>query len=516
LRSATKSFLILIRSINKLKLKPGFAEFAKLARKGNAVPVYAEMTGDLDTPVSAYLKTNPGYTGFLLESVDGGLTQARYSFIGVEPKRFIVSDHNGTRLTDGDRVIDRFGKLDPLDALKKVLGEYQYVASPDLPRFCGGAVGFLGYDANRIFERLPEMKGKMQYPVLSFAIAEDLVIFDHVKRRMTLVANAVIQKGKGAAHVEAVRRAYDDAAGRIARMRERLESRSLSVPGPVSAKSSSPIVSNFSKEGFKKAIRKAKEHIRIGDIFQIVISQRFTRKTAVHPFNLYRALRSVNPSPYMFFLSCGGFHLVGSSPEVHVRCEEGVVELRPIAGTRRRGKTDEEDRALAAELLKDKKELAEHVMLVDLGRNDLGRVCDTGSVKVSEFMVIERYSHVMHIVSHVKGLLKKGFDAFDVIRATFPAGTVSGAPKIRAMELIARMEPHHRGPYAGMVGYFSFSGNFDSCITIRTAVVENGQVWVQAGAGVVLDSDPEFEWEESRNKAKGVFAALDQAERGLE
>jgi anthranilate synthase component 1 len=499
-----------------VNLKPSFAEFAKLAKKGNTVPVYAEMTGDLDTPVSAYLKTNPGYTGFLLESVDGGRTQARYSFIGVEPKRFIVSDAKGTRLTDGEKVLERFAGADALEALKKVLEGYRYVASDALPRFCGGAVGFLGYDANRYFERLPEMKGAASYPTLSFAIAEDLVIFDHVKRRMTVVANARVEASKGVPQAEAVRRAYDDAAGRIARIRTRLESRALTVPGPVSAKSSSPVESNFSKEGFKKAIRKAKEHIRIGDIFQIVVSQRFTRKTAVHPFNLYRALRGVNPSPYMFFLSCGGFHLVGSSPEVHVRCEDGVVELRPIAGTRRRGKTDEEDKALAAELMKDKKELAEHVMLVDLGRNDLGRVCETGTVKVSEFMVIERYSHVMHIVSHVKGLLKKGRDAFDVIRATFPAGTVSGAPKVRAMELIAELEPHKRGPYAGLVGYFSFSGNFDSCITIRTAVVENGKVWVQAGAGVVLDSDPEFEWEESRNKARGVFAALDQAERGLE
>jgi anthranilate synthase component 1 len=499
-----------------VNIKPSFAEFAKLAKKGNTVPVYAEMTGDLDTPVSAYLKTNPGYTGFLLESVDGGRTQARYSFIGVEPKRFIVSDAKGTRLTDGEKVLERFAGTDALEALKQVLAGYRYVVSDALPRFCGGAVGFLGYDANRYFERLPEMKGAAAYPTLSFAIAEDLVIFDHVKRRMTVVANARIEAGKGVLQAEAVRRAYDDAVGRIARIRTRLESRSITVPGPVSARSSSPVESNFSKEGFKRAIRKAKEHIRIGDIFQIVVSQRFTRKTAVHPFNLYRALRGVNPSPYMFFLSCGGFHLVGSSPEVHVRCEDGVVELRPIAGTRRRGKTDEEDKALAEELMKDKKELAEHVMLVDLGRNDLGRVCETGTVKVSEFMVIERYSHVMHIVSHVKGMLKKGRDAFDVIRATFPAGTVSGAPKVRAMELIAELEPHKRGPYAGLVGYFSFSGNFDSCITIRTAVVENGKVWVQAGAGVVLDSDPEFEWEESRNKAKGVFAALDQAERGLE
>ncbi len=499
-----------------MQLKPSLAEFAKLALKGNTVPVYAEMTGDLDTPVSAYLKTNPGYTGFLLESVDGGRNQARYSFIGVEPKRFVVSDAQGTRLTDGEKVLERFGKSDPLDALKKVLSGYRYVASDELPRFCGGAVGFLCYDANRHFERLPQMKGGNPYPTLSFAIAEDLVIFDHVKRRMTVVANAVIAAGKGASRTAAIRAAYDDAAGRIARIRARLESRSLVTPGPVSAKSASPVESNFSKEGFKKAIRKAKEHIRIGDIFQIVVSQRFTRKTAVHPFNLYRALRSVNPSPYMFFISGGSFHLVGSSPEVHVRCEDGVVQLRPIAGTRKRGATDDEDKRLADELLKDKKELAEHVMLVDLGRNDLGRVCATGTVKVSEFMVIERYSHVMHIVSHVKGLLKKGMDAFDVIRATFPAGTVSGAPKVRAMELIAELEPENRGPYAGLVGYFSFSGNFDSCITIRTAVVENGKVWVQAGAGVVLDSDPEFEYEESRNKARGVFAALDQAERGLE
>lgn len=493
-----------------MQLKPSFAEFTRLARKGNTIPVYAEMSGDLDTPVSAYLKTNPGYTGFLLESVDGAGNQARYSFVGVDPKRFVISDDSGTRLSDGERDLKKFGKTDPLTVLKEVLGGYRYVASRDLPRFCGGAVGFLSYDANRYFERLPQMKGKSVSPTLYFAIAEDLVIFDHLKRRMTVVSNAVIQKGKSP------KDAYEEAAGRIARIRARLESRSIVTPGPASGRASYPIESNFSKEAFKKAIRKAKEHIRIGDIFQIVISQRFTRKTAVHPFNLYRSLRSVNPSPYMFFLSCEGFHLVGSSPEVHVRCEDGVVELRPIAGTRPRGRTDEEDNRLADELRKDQKELAEHVMLVDLGRNDLGRVCETGTVKVSEFMVIEKYSHVMHIVSHVKGLLKKGSDAFDVIRATFPAGTVSGAPKVRAMELIAAMEPGKRGTYAGLVGYFSFSGNFDSCITIRTAVVRDGRISVQAGAGVVLDSDPEREWEESRNKAKGVFAALDQAERGIE
>lgn len=491
-----------------MQLKPGYAEFVKLAKKGNTVPVYAEMSGDLDTPVSAYLKTNPGYTGFLLESVDGGRNQARFSFIGVEPKRFVVADARGTRLTDGERDLQKFPGLDPLDALKKVLAGYRYVASPDLPRFCGGAVGFLGYDANRYFEKLPEMKGKSVYPTLSFAIAEDLVVFDHVKRRMTVVCNAVVRGD--------VKAAYEDAAGRIARIRARLASRSLETPGSVSTKSHSPIESNMTKSAFLTAVRRAKNHIRIGDIFQLVLSQRFTRQTAAHPFNLYRALRSVNPSPYMFFLSCGGFHLVGSSPEVHVKVEDGVVELRPIAGTRPRGRTGEEDKRLADELSKDTKELAEHVMLVDLGRNDLGRVCKTGTVKVSEFKVIERYSHVMHIVSHVKGLLSSGKDAFDVIRATFPAGTVSGAPKVRAMELIAKFEPEKRGPYAGLVGYFSFSGNFDSCITIRTAVVENGRVWVQAGAGVVLDSDPTREWEETRNKAKGVFAALDLAERGLE
>ena len=497
-----------------LKITPSFSRFCELAKKGNTIPVYAEIMADLETPVSSYLKTHRGEEGFLLESVEGGRSQARYSFVGLEPETFIIHEGRETRVITKGRVTRRFKTEDPLKGLKETLSKYRYVETSDLPRFCGGAVGYLSYECNRFFEKSLKARGKAEFPDVFFMVTRKLLVFDHLMRRMKIVVN--VQTGSRRSK-QSLQKTYQEAVRDIETMLRRLEHTELETSPRVAlgAKRSTKVKSNFTAPAFKKAVRRIQKQIHQGEAIQVVLSQRFERSLKVPAFDIYRSLRSVNPSPYMFYLDCGPFKVIGSSPETHVRCEQGKVELRPIAGTRPRGSTPEKDQMLAEQLKEDPKECAEHVMLVDLGRNDLGRVCQIGSVHVSEFMNIERYSHVMHIVSHVEGALDPKKDLYDVIRATFPAGTVSGAPKVRAMEIIADEEPGRRGPYAGLVGYLSFSGNFDSCITIRTMLVKDGTAYVQAGAGIVADSKPQKEWEETCNKAKGLLHAIDLAERGL-
>jgi anthranilate synthase component I len=472
---------------------PSKAEFLELAKRGNLIPVYREIIADAETPVSAYQKLQKSGGSFLLESVEGGEHIGRYSFLGSHPRKVIRVDK-----ADGG---------DPLQAVETEMAQFQPVTIPGLPRFTGGAVGFLGYEyIHQIEPSVPKPeRDNLHTPVLCFMITDTIVIFDRVNQTMKVVANA---------HTDAKPElAYASACARIDEivheLQQPLATRALEF------RRDAPeihVESNMTPERHAEMVAKAKEYIRAGDIIQVVLAQRFHAKAKASALDIYRALRSVNPSPYMFLLDFGGFQLVGASPEVHVRCEDRNVEIRPIAGTRWRGKTPEEDEALAAELLRDEKERAEHLMLVDLARNDIGRVCVFGSVKVDEFMVVERYSHVMHIVSNVTGKLQGQRNVYDLIRATFPAGTVSGAPKIRAMQIISELEQTQRGPYAGAVGYFSFTGNVDSCITLRTALLKGNDAYVQAGGGIVADSDPKYEFQETVNKAKAMIKAIALAE----
>ncbi len=492
---------------------PSFEEFKQKAKKGNLIPVYREILADRDTPVSAFQKIDDGHNSFLLESMEGGEKWARYSFLGTRPSVIVTSSgRQAVVIRNGKKSKQTFDR-DPLEVIKKVLSEYQAVPDPSLPRFFGGAVGFMGYDIVGFFEELPAReKAGLDIPDLFFMVTDTLVVFDNITHMIKVVSNAHV-KGRSAAA------AYKEATAKINALVRRLKAggRGQGARGRGKAKSRDhPLTSNFTKPQYEQAVLRAKEYIKAGDIFQVVPSQRFETKINVEPYEIYRALRLINPSPYMYFLRCGDTTVVGASPEVMVRLEDGRIDLRPIAGTRRRGLTEDEDRALAEELLADPKERAEHIMLVDLGRNDVGRVSEAGSVNVSELMVIERYSHVMHIVSNVRGRLSGGKDAYDVIRGCFPAGTVSGAPKIRAMEIIDELEPTRRGPYAGAVGYFGFSGNMDTCITIRTLVIRKGVAYIQAGGGVVADSDPVAEYQETVNKAKAMMRAVEMAEKGLD
>jgi anthranilate synthase component 1 len=401
---------------------------------------------------------------------------------------------------------------DPLESIKKILSAYKPVPDPALPRFYGGAVGYMGYDVVRFFEELPDRgKDGLDLPDIFFMLTDTLVIFDNITHMIKVVSNAHIE-GKS------ITAAYKEATNKIDAIVKKLRRGVGSRKSGVRRKSrkASKLASNFTQPEYEQAVLKAKEYIKAGDIFQVVPSQRFHTTISAEPFEVYRALRLINPSPYMYFLRCGDATIVGASPEVMVRLEGDRIELRPIAGTRRRGATEDEDKALEQDLLADPKERAEHIMLVDLGRNDVGRVSEPGSVNVSELMVIERYSHVMHIVSNVRGTLSRGNNSYDVIRACFPAGTVSGAPKIRAMEIIEELEPTRRGPYAGAVGYFGFSGNMDTCITIRTLVIKEGVAYIQAGGGVVADSDPAAEYQETVNKARAMMRAVEMAEKGLD
>ncbi len=490
-------------------IKPSFEDFSKKAKEGNLIPVYREMIADCETPVSAFLKIRQGRNPFLFESVEGGEKWGRYSFLGVDPSTIIKGKGNRiTILREGEAEEIRQGE-DPLEVLKELLSEFKPVDVEGLPRFFGGAVGYLAYDMIRFFEPVRSRHPEKSAPDFFFAITDTLLIFDNVKHHIKVVSNALIENGD-------LKGAYTGAVKKIEAMIARLNrpldpSHAIVKPSDLKAPQS-----NVTRDQFKQSVLKAKEYIKAGDIFQVQISQRFSVEIQADPFMVYRALRSVNPSPYMFYLQFDNDHLVGTSPEVLVRLEGQCVETRPIAGTRPRGKTPEEDKAMEVDLLADPKERAEHVMLVDLGRNDIGRVCDYASVVVDELMVIERYSHVMHIVSNVIGDLKKGKDAFDVLRACFPAGTVTGAPKIRAMEIIDELETEGRSHYAGAVGYFSFQGNMDTCITIRTIFIKGNTATVQAAAGIVADSDPDREFEETVNKAKGMLKAIALAENGLE
>jgi anthranilate synthase component 1 len=490
---------------------PNLSEFKSLCSKGNLIPVYREIFSDLDTPVTAFLKIGRK-PSFLLESVEGGEKWARYSFLGSNPSKVIRGWGKNVEIKETGKKPVRFETINPIEVLKKEISRYRPVALEGLPRFSGGLVGYIGYDIVRFFEKIPDKNAHgLDMPDMFFMLADTMLIFDSLKQKIKIVSN-VHMDGKDPV------KAYKEAIERIDAITEKLKSSRFRISGTKikSRKSGSKFISSFkTKEAFEKAVLKSKDYIAEGDIFQVVLSQRFERRSNVLPFDVYRALRVINPSPYMYFIDTGDAEIVGSSPEILVRLEDKRIVLRPIAGTRKRGSTDVEDKLLEEELKKDHKEMAEHIMLVDLGRNDVGRVAEKGSVEVTDLMSIERYSHVMHMVSNVEGNIEKGFDAFDVLRACFPAGTVTGAPKVRAMEIIEELEPIKRGPYAGSVGYFSYSGNMDTCITIRTLIIKDGKIYVQAGAGIVADSVPEREYKETVNKAMGMMKAVDMAEKGL-
>lgn len=512
----------------------------ELAEQGNVIPVTCRLLADFETPLSAYLKIRGAGESFLLESVEGGEHLGRYSFVGCNPRAVIRQLGNRVEVLKAGRVTESFtirpkqsqthqtafsaeshggvGAVAPpesnllndgLEAVRRVMDRYKVVRVPGLPRFTGGAIGYIGYefihDIEPVVPRPPH--DELQTPTLYFLIADELLIFDRVAQTITVLVNAFLDEHANPAG------AYEEAVSEIDRLVALLEQPTQYMP--VTVPTDVPPIrfeSNVPREKFIANVLKAKEYITAGDIIQVVGSQRFSASVRATPLDIYRAARSINPSPYMFLLELGGFALVGASPEIHVRCEDGRVEIRPIAGTRRRGKTPEEDFALEKELLADPKERAEHVMLVDLARNDIGRVCEFGSVRVKDLMVIERYSHVMHIVSSVEGRLTPDKTLYDLMRVTFPAGTLTGAPKIRAMQIISELEGTTRGPYGGCVGYFSFNGNLDTCITIRTALIKDGKVYVQAGGGWVADSVPETEFQETVNKSKAMLKAVAMAE----
>jgi anthranilate synthase component 1 len=497
---------------------PTQEEFLRLAAGGNLIPVTRRLLADFETPLSAYHKIRGQGESFLFESVEGGEHLGRYSFVGCNPRAIIRQDGKQVLQFENGRVVSssmvgREGGAnmvrDGLEVVERALKRYRPVTLPGLPRFTGGAVGFIGYefihDVEPVVPKPPI--DDLKTPVMYFLIADELLIFDRVQQTLTVLVNALIEEGVSPEE------AYENATGEIDRLVSLLEQPTQYTPVTVPPEvPQAAFESNVSKEKFFANVARAKEYIVRGDIIQVVGSQRFTATTAATPMDVYRAARSINPSPYMFLLELDGFSLVGASPEIHVRCENRKVEIRPIAGTRPRGATEEADLANEKELLADPKERAEHVMLVDLARNDIGRVCDFGSVQVKDLMIIERYSHVMHIVSQVEGRLAQDQTPYDLMRATFPAGTLSGAPKIRAMQLISELEGVQRGPYGGCVGYFSFNGNLDCCITIRTALLKDGQAFVQSGGGWVNDSTPEAEFQETINKSKAMIKAVSLAE----
>lgn len=490
-----------------------YEQFLEHLEHGNLVPVWEEFLVDYDTPISVFRKIElPDYS-FLLESVEGGDKWARYSFMGTEPSVVFRSKGRSIEImrAGGETEVSTG---DPILALRNLLSCYRPVSCEELPRFHGGAVGYFGYDMVRFIEDIPDTSpDELELWDSIYMVMDTVLAFDNVTSKIKIISNAHVPD------MENAREEYERSLAKIAELKDKLKS---SLDGTFTNGISQgarekefELESNFEPAQFKDAVLRTKEYIKSGDIIQAVISQRWKTDLRVDPFNLYRALRILNPSPYMFFLRMGDEILTGSSPEVMVRVEEERIESRPIAGTRPRGKTVSEDQNLAAELIADSKERAEHIMLVDLARNDLGRVSDTGSVSVDEFMIVERYSHVMHIVSNVTAFLADGADAFDVIKATFPAGTLSGAPKVRAMEIIEDTEPATRGAYGGCVCYFSFSGNMDSCITIRTFVIKDGKIYIQAGAGIVADSNPETEYQETVNKVKALVKSVELAEGGL-
>ena len=490
-------------------IQPSFKAFCKLAREGNLVPVYETIRADLLTPVSAYLRlARDAQYACLLESVEGGEKLARYTFVGANPSEIF-------RFRDGACIVEsatqrRVEDAPPIDFLRKLVTRYQAVRVPGLPPLVSGAIGYFAYDMVRQFEKLPDSGRddlKLDDAIMMFFLG--LVVFDHVQHRLWIVRN-VFTEAPGT-----LRAKYNAAIREIAATRKLLEQpaaeEQVRAPARRSKSKSPRITSNFSKPAFLAAVRKSKEYIRAGDAFQVVISQRFSTKIETDPFEIYRALRVVNPSPYMYFLKLGGVSIAGSSPEMLVKVQGRDAFYHPIAGTVPRGRTEQEDQSLEARLLADPKERAEHIMLVDLGRNDLGRVSEYGSVKVAKLMYVERYSHVMHLVSSLRSTLRPDVDCFDALASCFPGGTLSGAPKIRAMQIIDELEPTRRGVYGGAILYLDFAGNLDSCIAIRTLVVKDGVAYVQAGAGIVADSVPASEFEETVNKAKAVFRAISLA-----
>lgn len=493
----------------EIEILPSLKEVRALAGEYNLIPVYHSFISDLETPVSAFLKLGASVDSFLLESAEQGERIGRYSFVGCEPRATITfREGELTVREDGEETLVAVD--DPFGAIEDYLARYRSPAIGELPPFIGGAVGLFGYDLVRWVEELPPVKDDpIGLPDMAFMITDSIVIFDHLKHTILLLANVLVEED------EDIDEAYGRACERV-RQLKLLLSEPLPRAEPHQRPAIREPVSNFSREDFEAAVGKVKEYIFAGDSFQTVPSQRFSVDVDVSPFGIYRGLRTVNPSPYMYYIAFEDFALVGSSPEPLVKVDRGLVETRPIAGTRPRGATPEEDKRLAQDLLADEKELAEHIMLVDLGRNDLGRVCIPGTVEVVDLMRIEYYSHVMHIVSVVTGRLKDGCRATDALKAAFPAGTVSGAPKIRSMEIINELEPEKRGPYAGAIGYLSFSGGLDTCICIRTIVVKDGRAHVQAGGGVVADSVPAREYEETCNKAKALFTAIELAQEQRE
>ncbi len=495
---------------------PNFEEFRKLTERGNVVPVHRQLLADALTPVSAYqrlaqpLGYAPAGYSFLLESVVGGEKIARFSFVAANPETTFTVRRDEITLSRGGQV-ETLTSHDPLEELRRLMAPYRAVHVAGLPRFTGGVVGYASYDMIRYYENLGDGPADdRNVPDLSFGLYRTMVIFDHVNKTVKVVANAHVQDDPGGAYTEAteaiertiaqLREGHNQAVGEI-----RLE-----------GNPQKPYQSNIPRESYMRTVEACKEYIRAGDIFQVVPSQRLCVETSAGAFDIYRALRVVNPSPFMFLLNTPDVTLVGSSPEILCRVEDGVVTNRPLAGTRPRGNTPEEDRALEEELLADPKERAEHIMLVDLARNDVGRVAEPNTIRLSDVMTVERYSHVMHIVSDVKGRLAEGKTAFDALRTALPVGTVSGAPKIRAMEIIDEFEPTRRGPYGGAVGYVDFSGNMDTCIALRTMVLAGGKVYIQAGGGVVADSDPATEYQETINKAKALLRAIEVAEAGFD
>lgn len=493
----------------KTELFPDFKTFCRRAGQGNLVPVYKQIIADTETPVSAFMKLQKNEYCFLLESLEGGEKWARYSFLGFNPSVIFRSKGNRVTVTEGKKQTS-FDSDDPLQDLKQMMKQYQPVQVDGLPRFTGGAIGFMGYDMVRFFEPVPSSNpDDLDWYDCCFMITDTMLVFDNLKHHLTVVCNVAVNGDRDRLDF-LYRGAEKKIDAIVATLSKPLKRKPVSAGGIDGVSMSS----NFKKNGFKRIVEKAKDYIRSGDIIQVVLSQRFETGLQTDPFELYRSLRLINPSPYMYFLKMKDCFIVGSSPEVLVRLEQDEIILRPIAGTRPRGETEDQDLALETDLKNDPKEIAEHIMLVDLGRNDIGRVSDFGTVHVKDLMVIERYSHVMHIVSSVHGRLKKGLDGFDVLRASFPAGTVTGAPKIRAMQIIDELEKQKRGPYAGAVGYFAFSGNMDFCITIRTMLIKDGRIYIQAGAGIVADSSPENEFNETVNKAKGMFKAIQKASEG--
>ena len=494
-------------------ISPSYEQFLENLKRGNLVPVWEEFLADYDTPVSVFKKIDSSDYSFLFESVEGGDKWARYSFLGIDPSIVLRSKGRSVEIIRSDGESETLTG-DPILVLRDLLSRYRPVSSEELPRFHGGAVGYFGYDMVRFIENIPDTSpDDLKLWDSIYMVMDTVLAFDNVTSKVKIISNAYVPD------INEAREQYEKSLAKIAQLKDRLRnsvvamfSDNLSLED---TEEEFKLESNFEPAQFKEAVLRTKEYIKSGDIIQAVISQRWKTDLRVDPFDLYRALRILNPSPYMFYLRMGDEILTGSSPEVMVRVEGKRIASRPIAGTRPRGKTVSEDDGLADELIADPKERAEHIMLVDLARNDLGRVSETGSVRVDEFMIVERYSHVMHIVSNVTALLAEGADAFDVIKATFPAGTLSGAPKVRAMEIIEETEPGTRGAYGGCVCYFGFSGNMDSCITIRTFVIKDGKIYIQAGAGIVADSNPETEYQETVNKVKALVKSVELAEGGL-